>query len=130
MGQERKMEEIMGVLSGGGCIWYEYSTSTPLLVDSDGVKPDVLITYEEFNELHLKNTIEITAQIAQGDAAFRASIFRHECDRYELTECPVDSKGMVGVKYHTEPLDKAAEQREERPAREYDRNETLRKLVE
>jgi len=31
---------------------------------------------------------------------------------------------------HTEPLDKKAERREERPTREYDRNETLRKLVE
>lgn len=36
----------------------------------------------------------------------------------------------ASVKHHAEPLDKEAEQKEERPAREYDRNETLRKLVE
>jgi len=130
-----KVDGIMDVLSSGGCIWYEVLTSTPKLVDSNGVLSDVLITYEEFDELRGQLKIEVTAQIAQGDDAFRASIFRGECDRYNLVTPSV--KRQFDIVFRSsdwdavlEPLDKEAEQREEKPAKAYDRNETLRKLVE
>lgn len=49
--------------------------------------------------------------------------------RWRVEEWTVDSK-ETRHNISLEPLDKEVEQREERPARECDRNETLRKLVE